>query len=865
MEFYKKLLTLNRFSYKKTLQIVVLFIGLLYSFHVQGQLTVTTPVSNAVLQASLFGPGLTISNLAVNGTASQYGTFVENGGLGLNSGVILTNGNAIGAIGPNDSNTIASTCVGTSSSDACIQSLTTGTQHDPCIITFTIIPNCDTLTMQYVFGSEEYPDFVGSFDDVFGFFINGPKPGGGTYSCSNVALLPGTTTPVSINTVNANTNSSYYINNALPSAPGHATIYYNGLTVPLTAVIPVVACQSYTMEIAIADIGDCNYDSGVFLQFQGMKCAADQTLAVTPKDTTVCLNQPVVLSAKGGSGGYTWSPATGLSATTGASVTANVTATTQYIVSSASACGTVTDTATITIGGKSVMKTTTSSVGVSTCAACNGSASIATVTGGSGGPYSYSWNTGATTSSVSNVCSGSYTVIVHDDGASCPAPNDTDIISVVSASTPPLVVNTISAGGCTACSGSGSVTSASGGSGGPYTYTWLPGNMTTQAVTGLCTGTYSVIVHDNGTSCTAANDTSVITINTTTSSAIAANSTSANTGCKPCSSTASLTAVAGGSGGPYTYTWLPGNMTTQSVTNLCNGTYSVVIQDNGTSCIAPNDTVTIKINIPPQPTVLFSADSLNGCSPLCVNFTDGTTIPAGSIKSWSWNFGDDSTATIQNPRHCFTASGVFSVELTVTSDSGCIANLTVPQMISSYSHPSPAFNASPQPATILNPLIYFKDESKDAYGISSWFWQFEDPTDATSSIKNPQFTYSDTGTYCPKLTVVNLHGCIDSTQECLVINPLYTIYIPNAFSPNNDGINDVFSVKATYVCGFHMYIFDRWGTPIYSTSDITKGWDGKAGSSGKVAQEDTYVYLVEATDCVDHQNYQYIGKVSLVK
>jgi len=658
-------------------------------------------ITNAALITDLFGPGVKVTNLAVNCDTGQYGSFNAAGtGLGVNNGILMTNGSVHGAIGPNDTNNISSNCVGTSSSDVCISGLVTGAQHDPCIITFDIIPNCDTLQMNYVFASEEYPDFVGSFDDAFGFFINGPKPGGGNYNCTDVAIIPGTATPVSINTVNDATNSSYFRVNTVPSAPTYNSIKYNGLTVPLVAVIPVIPCQTYHMELAIVDIGDCLYDSGVFLQYQGMHCAADQTLTVSPKDTSFCKPQPVTLTASG-SGTFTWSPAAGLNTTSGPVVIATPTAAvTQYIVSATTSCGTETDTVTINIGGNSVMKVNT----------------------------------------------------------------------------------TFSSNGCTACNSSAGVTS-----------------------------------------------------------------------------------IIGGSGGPFTYTWFPGNMTTQTVDSLCSGTYSVIVHDNGVSCIAPNDTTVFNIGSSSALKVQFTADTLTGCSPVCVDFTDFSTISVGTIKNWMWDFGDGATSTLQNPKHCFNNSGAFTVNLIVTSDSGCSANLSIPQMINVYSYPKAAFTESPEKTTILNPTIQYVDKTIDAYGINGWFWQFNDPDETISFDENPIMTYPDTGVYCATMTVINKHGCIDSINGCIDIQPLYTFYIPNAFSPNNDGLNEVFSPKGTYVCSFEMYIFDRWGQQLYHSTDINKGWNGKVGSGSATAQEDTYLYLINTVDCVNHADHRYIGNVTIIK
>jgi gliding motility-associated-like protein len=186
-------------------------------------------------------------------------------------------------------------------------------------------------------------------------------------------------------------------------------------------------------------------------------------------------------------------------------------------------------------------------------------------------------------------------------------------------------------------------------------------------------------------------------------------------------------------------------------------------------------------------------------------------------------------------------------------------------MITVYSAPTPAFTVSPQPTTILSPTIQFTDASTDAYGIASWFWNFSDPTDPVNSAQqNPTHTYGDTGIFCAMLTVTNIHGCKDSITECLVISPQYTLYIPDAFTPNGDGKDDIFIPSGSNFTNFQMYIFDRWGMLIYKTNDITKGWNGGVNNNSRICQEDTYVYLIQATDPFGQQ-HRYIGKVTLLQ
>jgi len=154
--------------------------------------------------------------------------------------------------------------------------------------------------------------------------------------------------------------------------------------------------------------------------------------------------------------------------------------------------------------------------------------------------------------------------------------------------------------------------------------------------------------------------------------------------------------------------------------------------------------------------------------------------------------------------------------------------------------------------------------STSKYPLQQWYWRFFQGSDSIDLQENPQHTYSDTGTFCATLVVVDLHGCVDSITNCIVVNPVFTLYIPSGFTPNGDGINDVFMPKGSYVKTYEMYIFDRWGLQLFHSTDINNGWDGTTKGGSSLCQEDTYVYLINVTDSQGN-NHSYTGAVSLIK
>jgi gliding motility-associated-like protein len=184
-------------------------------------------------------------------------------------------------------------------------------------------------------------------------------------------------------------------------------------------------------------------------------------------------------------------------------------------------------------------------------------------------------------------------------------------------------------------------------------------------------------------------------------------------------------------------------------------------------------------------------------------------------------------------------------------------------MITVYPNPVADFSAAPQPTTTVNSTITFTDLSQ---GANSWTWSFNSSdVTAVSNQQNPQYTYLDSGTYSVVLMVSNQYGCTDIDSQYVVISPDYTFYAPNAFTPNGDGLNDVFMPKNMYgeAKDFEMYIYDRWGNLIYKNTDLTKGWDGKVDGGNQLSQEDVYVWKVIIYDNLGFK-HQYVGHISLI-
>lgn len=255
------------------------------------------------------GPGLNITNPVINCPSNAYANF-DNGSntsITLESGVLLTSGSVANV----DTLAVAlsSNNNGTNCSDPQLASLDPAATHDCCILEFDVIPECQSITLRFVFGSEEYPEWVGTaFNDAFGFFVSGPDPAGGNYTNINVATLPDNVTIASINNINQNTNSAYYINNS-----SSTTIVYDGLTTVLTKQISVVPCQPYHFKLAISDVQDGVLNSGVFVDFLQCDGALTATIDTIINESCGLGNGSAQVTAVGGNPPYTylWAPSGG--------------------------------------------------------------------------------------------------------------------------------------------------------------------------------------------------------------------------------------------------------------------------------------------------------------------------------------------------------------------------------------------------------------------------------------------------------------------------------------------------------------------------------------------------------------------------
>ncbi|HET6227580.1 MAG TPA: PKD domain-containing protein, partial [Bacteroidia bacterium] len=273
-------------------------------------------------------------------------------------------------------------------------------------------------------------------------------------------------------------------------------------------------------------------------------------------------------------------------------------------------------------------------------------------------------------------------------------------------------------------------------------------------------------------------------------------------------------------------------------------------------------TATVIVN-PGSVGVLVGSDTA-GCEPLTVNFN---AISNNGI-TYLWNFGDNTPLTSGiSPQHVYQNDGVYTVTVTVKTAAGCLTPIVDTNYITVYPKPEADFTSDPTSTTFISPIVNFKDISQP--NVVTWAWDFGDVPSGTnnkSKLKNPTHAFTGINDYNVQLIATTKFGCVDTVIKVYHVYDDFVFYVPNAFTPNEDGTNEIFLPKGigydpkTY----HLYIYDRWGNFIFYSDDPTKGWDGRANHGAEIAQQDVYVWKIDLKDN-SGRLHKYMGKVTIVK
>jgi gliding motility-associated-like protein len=296
------------------------------------------------------------------------------------------------------------------------------------------------------------------------------------------------------------------------------------------------------------------------------------------------------------------------------------------------------------------------------------------------------------------------------------------------------------------------------------------------------------------------------------------------------------------------------NIQIKNATQENAGTYTVMTTDN----IGCSAQATVNMEVRSLPVVTISSDKAGGCVPVCMSFNSQST---SSLVSGFWQFGDGSSISGLNVNKCFTYAGHFDIRSKFTDVYGCSNTSTF--TIEGFPIPVADFNyASAKP--IINETVEFTDASHEA-NVTGWTWNFSHLKNEIKQKPQLSLSYETAGEYVIALIVTSDKGCRDTAVKSITIGDDFGIFVPDAFTPNGDGLNDVFQPKAFGVVKYELNVFDRWGERLFTTTEFTQGWNGTFVRRGEeLVKEDVYIWSIKVTT-VFGKSKEISGKVTLIR
>ena len=284
------------------------------------------------------------------------------------------------------------------------------------------------------------------------------------------------------------------------------------------------------------------------------------------------------------------------------------------------------------------------------------------------------------------------------------------------------------------------------------------------------------------------------------------------------------------------------------------GSQTITLQITDGGCFS--NLYSADVLVYPDPVVDFVAEVNSGCADLKVIFDNLSQVP-GTVF-YTWYFGDGGTSNSAEPSYTYTKAGLYDVSLKATTSNGCTATIDRKEYIEVYPVPVAFFSMNASELDMIAPDLIIAGGVLNTDSV--WYYLDGD----TLLGPNHNVTFTDTGYYQIVQVVENQFGCMDSVERYIKVNPGYRIYIPNSFSPNNDGTNDFFTVYGEEITDFEIVIFNRWGQQIYRSFDLSNGWDGTSALSENKVPQGVYLYMVKATDDVGFV-HKFEGTVNVVK
>lgn len=872
------------------------------------------------VQNVLIGQGLQVSNVTFQGNPlTQIGAFNgNNSNLGLTNGIVLSTGqiNPPNGFFPN-ANIISAGTPGWQPLSNYYQSIygNFANTNNAAVLTFNFVPQGDTIRFRYVFASKEYNNYVTTqFNDIFAFFLTGPNPQGGNYTNTNVALVPNTTQPVTINSVNNGqswacgngpcTNCQYYVDNCNQNN-GHG---FGGSTTPLWAEARVVPCSTYTITLAVADIIDGALNSAVFLEAGSF--SSNNLLLTIANNTTNASD--TILTEGCGSAQLIITRTAGISQslTVNLNIGGSATNGTDYLQLPTTinfAPGQVSDTLdiipildllvegqeTITISVQGGCNTQSTGVtfyindyqpiqvfaGNDTTIDCNGHLLVGQYSGGAPG-YQFNWDGGSSTNNsyfyvptvdkwvtftVTDTCGNTKSDSLFVDfiepvtagfnftgflplsvieGCGTSTLQISRSISINLAKTYPIQI-------------SGTSTNTQDFQTIPSTITFLPNqsvvNLNISAfLDGVSEGDETLIIGIVDTLCDgtlAPLSATLIIRNLDSLKVDAGGDLFINCPRLP----VGITPIITGGWPNLSSQWSDGfaGVVRTNLLPLDTTYYSIEVTD---SCgqVAIDGVI---INIHHDPKADFRVND-PFCEPAQIPFINSSLPGSGTSLTYQWDLDRGITTSDVNPV-AFYYNGLYTATLIVTNAFNCTDTITKSFIV--YPTPEAIPNFSPQKPTMLDPLVTFFDLSR--YDIVSRSWTIRGETSTEDSLFSYYFTRP--GNYTGVLLVTNSSGCSDSVEFNIRVKDETTVFIPNTFTPNGDGLNELFTAYGVNWRTFQMWIFDRWGRELYFTNDKEAGWDGIDKQTGRPFAQGVYVYRIRVVDN-NNKPRVFLGHVNLL-
>lgn len=759
---------------------------------VQEVSTVEDLVKNVLFGGNCFD----ITNVSFSGQVGQIGTFSNAlTNIGFNTGLVMATGDISVAPGPNNQdNASAGYGIGTPDND--LGTLTAGATFDMADIEFDFTPTQSPFTFQFVFASEEYCEYVNSaFNDVFGFFLSGP----GIVGVQNIALLPASSTPVSINTVNHLTNSGYYTNNTGPDgtlcgqtasfANAVDEVQFDGFTHKMTATANVQVCQTYHIKLKIADVGDGIFDSAVFMKagsFTEGKASVEFVVNGSPNNDQIyegCgtgqlvftregsnLNVPVVVQysiSGSATPGLDYSaipgnvviPAGQTTVTVPVNILSDALLEGQenIIITLANGCSCLHPQEILYINDLPQLQVTADTVTI--CGPGVGTLT-ASATGGVQ-PYIYQWSNGSTSESISPFVSFSttYKVTVTDACGKTQVANGR--INVI----PPPMAQLVPPASQLCPGQAGQLTVNFTGTG-PFELLYTLNNAPQPLLPGISTNPYALIINQpglyqivsvtDGLGCTGPGQGALLVL----ASTLDLTGVVTNVQCAGQSSGSINTTVTYGQG-PYAYAWTgPQNVPAiPDPINLMAGQYNLIVTD-GFGC---QNTKTYLVT---QPSAMVPA-IMNTVGPNCYNPNGGSIdlSMTGGIPNYTYLWSGGST--VQDPQNL--AAGTYTV--TVTDQAMCTK--TAVATVTGNFTPPVASASTPGSLSCTTTSLTLSGAGSSIGAGYTYNWTAA-PGNITGGATTPTPTINQPGTYTLQVTN-SVNGCTASAAVQVTSTAAYPV------------------------------------------------------------------------------------------